>query len=140
MHPRALNDKLRKETLAGLVSTDRERAVTEIEARENFKSSMDKRAMVRCSCDLVMSRGIFYEHLKETKHEERHAREKTETCSCGLTMSTSLREHQIETSHTSLSQQVKLERKPRSLRGTRPAGIKPALNFRFGKPDDITET
>ena len=140
MDPRALNDKLRKEILAGLVGTDRERFLTEIEARENLTSSVEKGTTLRCSCGLVMLRGSFYEHLKETKHEERQVREKKETCSCGLTVSlTNLREHQIETGHTLLSGQVKQGRKRQSLRGKRPAGIRPALNFQFNNPADITE-
>ena len=140
MDPRALNDKLRKEILAGLVGTDRERFLTELEARENLTSSVEKGTTLRCSCGLVMLRGSFYEHLRETKHEERQVREKAETCSCGLTVSpTNLREHQIETGHTLLSGQVKQGRKRQSLRGKRPAGIRPALNFQFNNPADITE-
>ena len=140
MDPRALNEKLRKEILAGLVGQDREKVLAEIEARENFISSVERGAEVRCSCGLIMPRVSFYEHLKETKHEETRLIEKLETCSCGLIMSVSnLREHSMETGHTPIPQPFKQDRRPQRIPGTKPAGIKLALNFQFEKPDDMTE-
>ena len=140
MDPRALNEKLRKEILAGLVGQDREKVLAEIEARENFISSVERGTEVRCSCGLIMPRVSFYEHRKESKHEESPLIAKLEMCSCGLTMSASnLREHNMETGYTPVRQPFKQERKPQRIPGKKPAGIKPALNFQFEKPDDMTE-
>ena len=140
MDPRALSEKLPEGNIRRACRTDREKVLAEIEARENFISSVERGTEVRCSCGLIMPRVSFYEHLKETKHEETRLIEKLETCSCGLIMSVSnLREHSMETGHTPIPQPFKQDRRPQRIPGTKPAGIKLALNFQFEKPDDMTE-
>ncbi len=126
MDLRELNESLKRE-LMSLQGVDREMVMGEGEARDRFLSGLEESLEVRCSCGLVMSRGSYYEHQKDTKHgvqlevgkgpyleressapPEAGAGQGFHVCSCGLSMSgANLREHQKETRHASQPREQK---------------------------------
>ncbi len=131
MDLRELNESLKRE-LMSLQGVDREMVMGEVDARHRFVSGLEESQEVKCSCGLVMSRGSYYEHQKDTKHGVQlevgrvprlekeptaqpwaEAGQGSHVCSCGLSMSgANLREHQKETRHASQPREQKQSKAP----------------------------